>query len=86
VTITLTWTSGLSEKHLHQFNVAKRTADDPPDLNKACDALALLAEELKDSRISNDVEDDDDNGNKVAELEQSLILVQLMLTKVNNII
>ena len=31
---------------LRQFDMAMRTADDPPDLNKAFDALALLAEEL----------------------------------------
>lgn len=88
---------------LRQFDVAKKTADDPPDLNEAFDALALLAEELEDSGIpaDNEVEDDgdgaDDNDDNddglgdehggmseedVAELEQSLIPVRLMLTKV----
>lgn len=88
---------------LRQFDVAKKTADDPPDLNEAFDALTLLAEELEDSGIpaDNEVEDDgdgaDDNDDNddglgderggmseedVAELEQSLIPVRLMLTKV----
>ncbi len=93
---------------LHQFDVAKKTADDPPDLNEAFDALALLAEELEDSGIPADNEaednetedngdgaDDDDDGlgderggmseEDVAELEQSLIPVRLMLTKVDDI-
>src|SRR6266545_460372 len=88
---------------LRQFDVAKKTADDPPDLNEAFDTLALLAEELEDSGIpaDNEVEDDgdgadnDDDGlsderggmseEDVAELEQSLIPVRLMLTKVDNI-
>lgn len=86
---------------LRQFDVAKKTADDPPDLNEAFDALALLAEELEDSGIPADNEDDgdgaDDNDNglgderggmseeDVAELEQSLIPVRLMLTKVDDI-
>ncbi len=95
---------------LRQFDMAKRMADDPPDLNEAFDALALLAEELEDSGIpaDNDEEDDGDGGDnddglgdddeglgderggmseeEVAELEQSLIPVRLMLTKVDNII
>jgi len=87
---------------LRQFNVAKKTADDPPDLNKACDALALLAEELEDGILAdNNVEDDSDEDNDedrlgderggmseedVAELKQSLIPVRLMLTKVDYII
>ena len=95
---------------LRQFDMAKRTADDPPDLNEAFDALALLAEKLEDSGIpaDNDEEDDGDGGDnddglgdddeglgderggmseeEVAELEQSLIPVRLMLTKVDNII
>jgi hypothetical protein len=90
---------------LRQFDVAKKTADDPPDLNEAFDALALLAEELEDSGIPADDEveddgdgaDDDDNDDglgderggmseeDVAELEQSLIPVRLMLTKVDDI-
>jgi hypothetical protein len=91
---------------LRQFDVAKKTADDPPDLNEAFDALALLAEELEDSGIpaDNEVEDDgdgaDNNNNDndglgderggmseedMAELEQSLIPVRLMLTKVDDI-
>ena len=92
---------------LHQFDMAKKTAaNDPPDLNEAYDALALLADELEDGILDDDVEDDGEQGEEeeddddeglgderggmseedVAELEQSLIPVRLMLTKVNNII
>ena len=89
---------------LRQFDVAKKTADDPPDLNEAFDALALLAEELEDSGIPADNEEEDDgegaddnddglgderggmSDEEVAELEQSLIPVRLMLTKVDDII
>lgn len=44
---------------LRQFDIAKRTADDPPDLNEAFDALALLAEELEESGIPTDNDGDD---------------------------
>jgi hypothetical protein len=47
---------------LRQFDMAKRMADDPPDLNEAFDALALLAEELEDSGIPTDNDDDDGDG------------------------
>src|SRR5258706_8937232 len=45
---------------LCQFDVAKKTVDDAPDLNEAFDALALLAEELEDSGIPADDEVADD--------------------------
>ena len=66
------------------------------------DALALLADKLEDGIPDDDIEDDGEQGEDddeglgdkrggmseedVAELEQSLIPVRLMLTKVNNII
>jgi len=96
---------------LRQFDVAKKTTNDPPDLDEAFDALALLAEELESSGIPADSDaedgdddeaegvdrgDDDEDGlgderggmsdEDVAELEQSLTPVRLMLTKVGDII
>ncbi len=93
---------------LRQFDVAKKAADDSPDLNDASDALALLALELEDpesgSLVGDDDqgdEDDEDVGEdnedvgglgdgrdnmseeEVAELEESVVPVRLMLVKVN---
>lgn len=93
---------------LRQFDMAKKAADDSPDLNDASDALASLALELEDpesgSLVGDDDqgdEDDEDVGEdnedvgglgdgrnnmseeEVAELEESVVPVRLMLVKVN---
>jgi len=100
---------------LRQFDVAKKAANDSPDLDNASDALANLAslalelEPESGSLVSDDDQGDDSQGDEddedvgeddedvgglgdgqdnmseeeVAELEESLVPVRLMLVKVN---
>ena len=100
---------------LHQFDVAKKAANDSPDLDNTSDALANLAslalelEPESGSLVSDDDQGDDSQGDEddedvgeddedvgglgdgqdnmleeeVAELEESLVPVRLMLVKVN---
>jgi len=61
----------MAKSILRQFNVAKKTANDSPDLNDASDALALLAVELEDlesrSLVGDDDQSDEDDKEDIGE-------------------